>query len=129
MSISEVNNEINALPENSKLKNIIDSAAKIDLDQARQFLRLLAPDATEFCFQTFSDVKPKGRDPLASHPTGSFEALKDELIKMNQRGAGIFVTVNAMDGKGRSIPNFRHVRSVWRELDVPANEAIMPGLS
>ncbi len=129
ISIHQFNSNDNILPLNSKLNTATDLAAQVDLDQARQFLRLLGPNASEFCFQTFSDRKPKGGpDPLAMHKTGSFEALKDWLIGMNQRGAGIFVTVNETDGKGRSIPNITSIRAVFRELDIPAEEAGMIGL-
>ncbi|MFC1868371.1 PriCT-2 domain-containing protein, partial [Thermodesulfobacteriota bacterium] len=45
------------------------------------------------------------------------EHNKDELIELNRKGAGIFVTVNETDFKGRRKANITGVRSVWQEDD------------
>jgi len=39
------------------------------------------------------------------------------LIQFNQRGAGVFVTVNETDGRGRKISNLERVRCCWIEDD------------
>jgi hypothetical protein len=41
----------------------------------------------------------------------------NELSHLNEQGAGIFVTVNETDGKGRKRENITRVRAVWQEDD------------
>ena len=68
-------------------------------------------------FQTFSDVKPKGKDPLARVLHGSLDDLAEELERLNQAVAGIFVSVNETDLKGRSKPNIVALRGYHADLD------------
>jgi hypothetical protein len=110
---------------------------EVDLVETESFLRFLDPKATEFCFQVFDDhpdeifseeknkwVKTQRFPP--THVTGPLKDLAPWLMEMNQKGAGVFVTVNETDGQGRSIPNIKHIRAVFRELDKPVgpNEEI-----
>ncbi len=39
------------------------------------------------------------------------------LEKLNERGAGVFVTINETDGKGRKISNITKVRAVFADFD------------
>ena len=41
----------------------------------------------------------------------------DELVRLNNRGAGIYVTVNETDGLGRSAENIIRIRSQFVDLD------------
>ena len=41
-----------------------------------------------------------------------------DLVELNLQGAGIFVTVNATDGRGRKKENIARIRAVWQEDDV-----------
>ena len=36
---------------------------------------------------------------------------------MNEQGAGVFVTINETDGKGRKSENIKRIRAVWQEDD------------
>lgn len=91
---------------------------RVNLDMAREFLEALDPEAEYFTFQTFTDAKPRPRpDPLAGHKTGSLDELAQWLISRNERGAGVFVTVNETDGKGRERENITRARAVWQEDD------------
>ena len=115
---------------------------KQDWRQAELFLGALDPDSTKFTFQTFADdksaikttteypgVKPgdppqRGpkkkvirRDPFARVWNGTLAEFEDDFERMNNKGAGIFVTINRTDLRGRTMGNFRGVRAVWAELD------------
>src|SRR5436189_1208845 len=90
-----------------------------DLVEARNFLRMIDPEATAFTFQTFDDNeirrlrntaplvddngapkldrqgKPRrGKDPLATVLNGTIEECFSRLAGLNGQGAGIFVTIN-----------------------------------
>ena len=97
-----------------------------DREQAKAFLNLLDPAATSFTFQTFTDSKQtraqqaRGKlpgDPLAQVLHGSLDDRWDALVALNRKGAGVYVTVNATDGKGRKLGNIAAIRGVWREAD------------
>lgn len=99
-----------------------------DLAQAKRFLTLLDEEADQFSFRTFTDdkTKPKPRpDPLARIHQGTFADLAPRLTALNQRGAGIFVTVNATDGRGGKEENITRVRALWQECD-HGNEPLLP---
>lgn len=90
-----------------------------DLAQAERFLTLLDEEAEQFCFRTFTDDKANkpNPDPLAQIHQGAFIDLAPRLTALNQRGAGIFVTVNATDGRGGKKENIIRVRALWQECD------------
>ena len=95
-------------------------------DQAAAFLHCLG--GNNFIFQTFTDSKEKrkkikeealGRpfDPLAKVLIGTFDEHKEELRKLNVRGAGIFVQVNKGSKRGKSFVTA--IRSVFVDFDNP----------
>lgn len=86
------------------------------LKAARDFLELLDPEATCFTFQTFGD-RDRSDKELVRQFHGSLDGHADELQDLNSRGAGIFVTISATDGKGRKAENITHVRAIWQEDD------------
>lgn len=88
-----------------------------DLHQAEIFLKTLDPEADVFTFQTFDDRKGQSDSSLTRLITGKAQLLLPELLDLNHRGAGIFVTVNETDGKGRSLKNILRPRAVWGEFD------------
>lgn len=90
---------------------------KPNLNQAEIFLKTLDPKADEFTFQTFNDCKHKPDRSLSRIITGKPRLILPELKALNRRGAGIFVTVNETDGKGRSLKNIVRPRAVWGEFD------------
>lgn len=89
----------------------------IDLDEARRFLELLAP-GEPVTFQTFDDG-PQKRKELAKVKHGTFEQHRKWLTRMNQRGVGIFVTVNATNGE-RKASDVVRVRALFVDIDDPA---------
>jgi hypothetical protein len=91
-------------------------APLIDLTEAEQFLKLLDPQAEKFTFQTFDD-SPKKRGNLISVMHGTLVKHAATLSKLNSEGAGIFVTVNKTDLRGRESKNVTDVRSFFADTD------------
>lgn len=97
-----------------------------DVKMAQRFLTLLSEgDESIFSFQTFSDKKDKKPFPKILH--GSLETHQKELVQFNRDGAGVFVTVNETDGKGRSKGNITRVRAVFVDLDGSPLEPVIEG--
>jgi len=88
-----------------------------NLDQTIQFLNKLAPDRAIFTFQTFDDNADRKDPNLVRIFHGSLDERYEQLKNLNQRGAGVFVTINPTDGKGRRKENITGVRAVWIEDD------------
>src|SRR5665647_1652443 len=97
--------------------------------EAERFLKALDPQAAKFTFQTFDeDAKrkeasrknTKGKkhyDPLAKVFHGSLSDYWQTLVDLNARNAGIYVTVNKTNFKGRKEKNIEHVRALFIDLD------------
>jgi hypothetical protein len=89
--------------------------SQIDEAAAKEFLALLDLEAKAFTFQTFDD------DQRAGHAStrGLARATSDWAIvtDLYRRGAGVFVTVNETDLKGRGKKNVVRIRAVWQEDD------------
>lgn len=83
--------------------------------QADRFLTLIAEEE-DVTFQTFDDKDKKRRD-LSSIRHGSLDDHWEDLMELNRRGAGIFVTVNATDLQGRKADNITRVRAFFLDLD------------
>lgn len=88
---------------------------KQNLVMARKFLDLLGR-AENFTFQTF-DESPKKQRNLARIYHGKLEQHAETLIRQQSEGAGVFVTVNETDGKGRAAGNIVRVRALFVDLD------------
>lgn len=114
-----------------------------DLTHAKRFLELLEPEG-RFTFQTFADRENlkrqfEGRDgrqrtfdPLARVFHGTLEEHADELISLNEQGAGVFVMVNEGDGvvhEGRRTcrtnGNVIRVRANFVDLDGAPLEPVL----
>jgi Primase C terminal 1 (PriCT-1) len=80
------------------------------------FLQTLDPGETEFTFQTFDDTAAKRRE-LARVLHGSLEQHWSTLQDLNSRGAGVFVTVNRTDLKGRRKENIVGTRALFVDFD------------
>lgn len=89
---------------------------KQDKDEALKFLRILDASETLFTFQTFDDTAAKSRKKARIFHGGLLEHW-DELVRLNNLKAGIFITVNATDLKGRTAKNIVRVRALFADLD------------
>lgn len=107
-----------------------DLTGGVDLAQTGEFLALLDELAETWTFQTFDDDKQRKDKRLAQVIHASLEDAAEELIALSRRGAGVFVTVNETDGKGRKIGNIRRIRAVWHEDDqgVPRDFPLVPSI-
>lgn len=90
-----------------------------DFDQAARFLYVLAGDK-QHTFQTFADAKGQGGGRgLVKCFHGRLADHAKALARLNDRGAGVFVTVNQTDLKGRKRENITRVRAVFIDIDTP----------
>lgn len=93
---------------------VIGHSIAPDPREARRFLDLIAEGDEQITFQTFAD---RGSAALARVLVGTFDAHADTLVRLNARGAGVFVCVNYADGKGRRAENITGVRALFVDLD------------
>jgi RecA-family ATPase len=106
-----------------------DTRLQPDCDEAERFLSALDPNADRFTFQTFDDNKERKDEALARILHGTLARRWDELVELNARGCGIFVTVNVTDLKGRSISNILGIRAVFADLDgAPLDPVLADGM-
>ncbi len=96
---------------------------KVDLQAAERYLTILDNEAGFFTWQTFDDAA-KGRKNLTGIIQGSLDNLSEQLIKLNAKGAGIYISINATDGIGRKIENVTRIRAVFADLDGAPLEGI-----
>jgi hypothetical protein len=96
-------------------KNETGGRERADRPTARVFLRALGGGVSTF--QTFDDCAARKDRTLARVLHGTIEEHFAGLECLNNRGAGIFVTVNRTDGKGRERNNIVGVRAVFVDLD------------
>ncbi len=94
-----------------------DSQHKLENMETAKFLVLLDEDNDQYTFETIEEPKPADRPPEIRRYNGSFDEHKETLAHANQSGCGVFVTINATDGKGRKKENIVRVRALFVDLD------------
>jgi hypothetical protein len=97
----------------------LDNDLNFDPHEAKRFLDVLCRGDCRkevFTFQTFSDGKNDRSLAKTWSDTFSRETAA-EMERLNKAGAGIFVTVNKTDGKGRKNKNVTAVRGPFVDLD------------
>jgi hypothetical protein len=97
----------------------------VDKAEAARFLSLLDLGATYFTFQTFDDNQKRDNKKLARIIHGTLDECWDRLVALNDRGAGIFVTINETDGKGRTTENIERIRALFEDLDGAPLDPVM----
>jgi hypothetical protein len=97
----------------------------IDITEAEHFLKHLDPEATKFTFQTFDDNAERKDGNLVKVLNGTLAQHATTLTRLNNRGAGIFVTINQTDLKGRKAENIVRVRAQFADLDGAPLEPVM----
>lgn len=95
-----------------------------DISMASGFLELLELNG-EFSFQTFDDNKERKDKSLARVLHGTLADHAGQLREMQERGAGVFVTINRTDLRGRAEPNITAVRAVFVDLDGSPIEPVL----
>lgn len=92
--------------------------SQIDLTLARAFIAALTGAAdTVITWQTFDDSKKRADKRLARIRHACLDQVADELIGLNAVGAGVYVSVNETDHKGRSAENVVALRAVFLDVD------------
>lgn len=109
-SISEALSPADTSPQVKAGKEILFGAA-------RDHLKLLDSNATEFTFQVFGDNKTEKDKAHPEYKHGTLDELRAWLERKMERGCGIFVMVNEGDGQGRGAKNVTRVRAVWQDDD------------
>lgn len=91
----------------------------VTIAEAERFLHMLDEGAEAFTFQTYEydDTNKKYRTLARVINANLANGVLDMLAKSNARGCGVFVTINATDGKGRQEHNITAVRAVFVDLD------------
>lgn len=118
--------------------SIVDQKLTIDLPEAERFLTLLDEEAEAFTFQTFADSaqakaedaeRERNKQPkkYAHVFNGPLSRHADALERLNQKGAGVFVTANKTDLEGRKYENITGVRAVFSDTDGAPLDPIMRG--
>jgi hypothetical protein len=119
------------------------TAIQPDRAEAERFLSALDPAATFWTFQTFDDDKerakafkkenrerkkkklPPLKSPYVRVLHGTLDQHWNELVRLNTIGAGIFITVNETDRRGRETKNIVRVRALFSDLDGAPLDAVM----
>jgi P4 family phage/plasmid primase-like protien len=95
-----------------------------DFESAQRFLETLEPNG-KFTFQTFDDDQDRRDNKLAKQFNGTLREHFDELSRFQEKGAGIFVTINRTDLKGRKAENVVDVRAIFVDLDGAPIEPVL----
>lgn len=103
--------------------NTSNSKDSCDRSTAQLFLRAIG--GRQFCFQTFDDNAGRKDQALVQVMHGMVEENFGTLEELNRRGAGIFVTINRTDGKGRRRHNIVGVRALFVDLDGAPLEPVL----
>jgi RepB DNA-primase from phage plasmid len=91
----------------------------INRKDAERFLTLLDDRTDRFTFQLFDDNKQRKDRRLARVLHGTLDELYGTLVDYSHAGAGVFVTINTTNFKGRSLQDIVEVRAYFADLDGP----------
>ncbi len=100
-----------------------------DIHIAQLFLDQLAYGEV-FTFQTLDDNSARKDKRLVKVLHGTLAEHEKTLVRLNDAGAGVFVTINQTDGKGRAKANIIRVRALFVDLDgapiAPVRQHVIP---
>lgn len=89
-----------------------------DIGEAQQFVAALTGNPETPCsWQTYDDSKSKRSPGLVRVLHGSLSQVAPELKRLNEQGAGIFITINETDLRGRKAENIRAIRALFVDSD------------
>jgi Primase C terminal 2 (PriCT-2)/RepB DNA-primase N-terminal domain len=129
MTDTTISKNINTVVATKKPK------AEPDREQAKRFLAWLGGGTAFFTFQTFDDNeerskahaaanavrKKQGKKPLSSPfvrvLNGTLAQHWNTLARLNARGAGIYITINQTNLRGRKTEDIVKVRALFVDLD------------
>lgn len=97
--------------------DLTSTIKSIDLSIAQEFIVTLTGSSdTPVTFQTFDDGDRK-LPALCQQWTGSLALAQSKLEQLSSGGAGLFVTVQQTNGKGRKADNVTSVRALFVDFD------------
>jgi hypothetical protein len=103
-----------------------------DWEQAERFVELLAGESDPvMAFQVFDDKNAHPEWAAYKHGRLSDPEMRKWLARKNMQGCGVYVCVNATDGKGRRRANIKAARANWIDLDgtpLPATWPLEPDI-
>jgi hypothetical protein len=99
-----------------------------DKAEAARFLSAIDPSALAYTFQTFDDNSDRKSARLMRVLHGSLDQHFETLVDLSANGAGIFVTINETDGRGRKAENVTRIRAVFVDTDGAPQEPIEAAL-
>lgn len=87
--------------------------------EAKKFLDTLSQGNSSevFHFQTFDDLKDSKRASLIRGLVGTLDQHFEELVQLNNQGAGVFVTVGRTEGSKRNAKSIVKIRAVFADKD------------
>lgn len=94
----------------------------IDQNDSHLMLNFLGQNES-FTLQTFDDSAQRNK-ALTKVYNGNLNQCFSELLRLNEQGAGVFVTVNQTDGKGRKKENIVRVRALFVDFDTVNMERV-----
>jgi hypothetical protein len=94
-----------------------DAAMHVDSMEAKRFLERLDSTTTKFEFRTFDDNGDRDSISLTKTFYGTYGQHAYDLIRLNAAGAGVFATINATNGTGRTANDIIRVRAGFVDLD------------
>src|SRR5262245_53266826 len=97
----------------------------VDRAEAERFLNSVDPGPTGFTFQTFDDNQERNDKKLARVIHATMSDCWNELVSLNDKGAGVFVTICETDGQGRKAQNVVRVRALFVDLDGAPLDPVM----
>lgn len=86
-------------------------------EAAFEFLKALDNGSDRLTFQTFDDCKDRKSSNLIRVLHGPFKDHVQALAALNEKGAGIFTTINQTDGTGRKGENITKARALVVDFD------------
>lgn len=93
-----------------------------NFEEAQRFLTLLDESVYTHTFQTFDDIRDRKNPQLVMLEHGELESKFAALTELNNRGAGIYISVQEMDGTGRRNDCLKTIRAVFQEDDGDGKE-------
>jgi hypothetical protein len=89
----------------------------INRDHAQRFLDILDAQTDRFTFQLFDDRRDRKDKSLARILHGTLGEHYAILVEHSRRGAGIFVTINETNLRGRTTADIIRIRANFTDLD------------
>ncbi len=84
---------------------------------AREFLHVLDSASRVWDFRTFDDDPGRGDPRLTRVFSATLEEAFPQLVRLNELGAGVFVTINCTDGRGIKASNIHRIRALFADTD------------